>query len=136
MSATITCVLIDDDMDDQEIFLYVMREINPDIFCRFFNDGDEAVRALQKEKDFLPDYLFIDLNMPRMSGMTCLREIKKIERLKKVPAAIYTTSSDPGDKNNALQAGADAFIVKEASMDDLKPGLEAFLTNAPGKHHA
>lgn len=136
MRSAITCVLIDDDIDDQEIFLYAMREIDPEITCRFFNDGDVAVRELLKDKDFLPDCFFIDLNMPRMHGKACLAEIKRIDRLKRVPVAIYTTSADPKDKADTLQAGADAYIVKEASLVDLKPRLKAFLANiSPGEYH-
>lgn len=136
MRSAITCVLIDDDIDDQEIFLYAMREIDPEITCRFFNDGDVAVRELLKDKDFLPDCFFIDLNMPRMHGKACLAEIKKIDRLKRVPVAIYTTSADPKDKADTLQAGADAYIVKEASLVDLKPRLKAFLANISlGEYH-
>lgn len=127
MRSTITCVLIDDDIDDQEIFLHAMHEINPDITCRFFSDGDVAVRKLQDEKDFLPDCFFIDLNMPRMDGKTCLAEIKKIDRLKDVPVAIYTTSADPVDKADTLKAGADEYIIKEASFSDLKSRLMSFL---------
>ena len=135
MRSAITCVMIDDDIDDQEIFLYAMREIDPEIACRFFNDGDVAVRELLKEEDFLPDCFFIDLNMPRMHGKACLAEIKKIDRLKRVPVAIYTTSADPKDKADTLQAGADAYIVKEASLVDLKPRLKAFLANISGGNH-
>ncbi|GEP95831.1 response regulator [Chitinophaga cymbidii] len=127
MKSTITCVLIDDDIDDQEIFLYAMHEISPDITCRFFSDGDVAVRKLKEEKDFLPDCFFIDLNMPRMDGRTCLAEIKKIDRLKDVPVAIYTTSADPKDMEETRNAGADDYIIKEASFDDLKPRLVSFL---------
>lgn len=125
---SITCVLIDDDVDDQEIFLYAMREISKDVVCHFYNDGDVAIRALREREDFVPDCFFIDLNMPRMDGKSCLAEIKTIERLKHVPVAIYTTSSDPRDKIAAQQAGADFYIIKEASLDDLKPRLQEFLT--------
>lgn len=124
----ITCVLIDDDIDDQEIFLYAMRDINPEIICQFYNDGDVAVRAMQDQQDFVPDCFFIDLNMPRMDGKTCLTQLKAMDRLKQVPVAIYTTSDDPRDKIAAQEAGADFYIIKEASLDELKPRLEKFLT--------
>ena len=60
-----TCFLIDDDIDDQEIFGLAIKEIDYSIQCTFANDGAEALQKLSTTAlNFLPDYIFLDLNMP------------------------------------------------------------------------
>ncbi len=76
-----------DDIDDQEIFTLVLKSVNPSINCVTANDGIEAVTKLMTEASFNPDYIFLDLNMPRMSGKEYLQEIKKIDRLKEPPSS-------------------------------------------------
>jgi CheY-like chemotaxis protein len=123
----LTCVLIDDDIDDHEIFDYVLKEINPTIRCYFFSDGDEAIYFLTNQQSAHLDCIFIDMNMPRMSGGACLKQIKSLKFLNHVPIAMYTTSSDPKDKMEAMRLGAQDYIIKQSSLRDLKPRLERFI---------
>jgi PleD family two-component response regulator len=67
------------------------------------------------------------MNMPRMSGGACLKQIKSLKFLNHVPIAMYTTSSDPKDKMEAMRLGAQDYIIKQSSLRDLKPRLERFI---------
>ncbi|MBV9986655.1 MAG: response regulator [Chitinophagaceae bacterium] len=109
---------VDDDADDQEIFGLAIAELDGTATCRFANDGLEALEALQDES-FTPSLIFIDLNMPRMNGNECLAELKKLERLSKVPIFIYSTSSDPKLIAASKALGADDFIVKPSGFQAL-----------------
>jgi CheY-like chemotaxis protein len=62
-----TCLLVDDDEDDKEIFSLALTEANPSIKCVVASDGHEAL-SLLRDGSFIPDYIFLDLNMPLMSG--------------------------------------------------------------------
>ena len=121
-----TCFLIDDDIDDQEIFVLVLKSVNPSITCVTANDGIEAVTKLTEEEAFNPDYIFLDLNMPRMDGRECLQEIKKIDRLKKVPVIIYSTSSGQNDMLATRALGASGYLEKQSSVTELKKKLAHF----------
>lgn len=121
-----TCLLIDDDIDDQEIFSLVLKSVNPSIACIIANDGVEAVSRLAAEENLNPDYIFLDLNMPRMDGKECLQEIKKIDRLKQTPVIIYSTSSEQKDIVETRRLGASDYLEKQSSVADLKKMLAHF----------
>ena len=113
------CFLIDDDIDDQEIFGMALQELDRSIRCIFANDGVLALEKLSMDESFIPDYIFIDFNMPRMNGIKCLEEIKKTPRVKHVPVFLYSTSADPEMMARAKQMGASDFIIKPASISTL-----------------
>lgn len=124
------CLLIDDDVDDQEIFALAMDKISFPFVCQVANNGFEALQKLGKE-NVLPDYIFLDLNMPRMNGKECLRELKKNARFRNIPVVIYSTSSSQSDINDTKKLGAAAFIIKPFSLDALTEKLNNFFQEQP-----
>ncbi|WP_428657322.1 response regulator [Runella sp.] len=124
MENSVTFFLIDDDTDDQEIFLIALEGISETIECKYANDGIRALEKLNVDESFVPDYIFLDMNMPRMNGKECLVEIRKIERLKHVPTYIYSTSVDPRMVAEVKQLGATDVIIKPTSIKALSDILE------------
>jgi CheY-like chemotaxis protein len=124
-----TCFLVDDDLDDQEIFAMALQQVNASIRCVFANDGIEAMDKLQYEKAFLPDYIFLDLNMPRMDGRQCLIEIRRQPHLRDIPLAIYSTSSDEGFQMEMKKLGATTYIVKPTQISLLRKTLNDFFSH-------
>lgn len=127
MRDRITCFLIDDDDDDQEIFALALSNIDEEINCITANDGIDALNKLSVDETFTPDFIFLDLNMVRMNGRECLVEIKKIQRLQKVPVIIYSTSSEQKDISETKLLGATDYIIKPPSMTQLEIRLEQVL---------
>ena len=123
-----TILLIDDDIDDQEIFSLALERANDEVNCVFASDGTEALNKLTDDM-FAPDYIFIDMNMPRMNGQQCLKEIKKIERLRNVPVYMYSTSADPATVAENKNLGAADFIVKPANINALSNILAGIVRN-------
>jgi CheY-like chemotaxis protein len=126
MSNPATCFLIDDDIDDLEIFELALKSVNPSVVFVTATDGVEAVKKLAEEESFNPDFIFLDLNMPRMDGKQCLQEIRKIRRLQHIPIVIYSTSSEEKDKRETKALGADFYLEKQASITSLKNKLAVF----------
>ncbi len=122
-----TVFLIDDDTDDQEIFGLAIEKTNLKADCVYANDGIQALEKINGDESFMPDYIFIDMNMPRMNGQQCLAEIKKIERLKDIPVFMYSTSADPESISENIQMGAEDFIVKPSSITELTQILKKIL---------
>lgn len=120
-----TCFLIDDDLDDQEIFALALNQISDKFECSFASNGYEAVLKLNGEAP-LPDFIFLDLNMPRMNGKECLKELRKMGHLDAIPIVIYSTSSSALDVKETQELGAAAFITKPFSLIELAGKLEAF----------
>ncbi|WP_247234725.1 response regulator [Telluribacter sp. SYSU D00476] len=131
MPNPITCLLIDDDQDDQEIFALALNKVDPTIHCVTADDGLDALQKLNRNSDFVPEYIFLDLNMPRMNGKQCLTELKKIERLDQTPIIIYSTSSEPRDILETKQLGATDFMTKPSFIDALTASLAKVFVDYP-----
>lgn len=112
------CLMVDDDQDDQEIFLMALNKTGLNVQCETAIDGNEGLRKLQQMKP-LPDYVFLDLNMPNCDGKCCLSNIRKIKAFNEVPVIIYSTSSYINDIRDSLKLGATGFITKPANVNEL-----------------
>jgi CheY-like chemotaxis protein len=107
----------EDDIEDLDTFCEVLASINPSIKCINARDGQEALEILENAV-VLPDYIFLDINMPTMDGKSCLKNIRKDERFKTIPVVIYTTSSNKKDIDLCMQLGAAEYIQKPNSMKE------------------
>src|SRR5215210_7683066 len=119
MTQAKSCLLIDDDPDDQEIFLMCVKKLDKNIDCKTSDDGLEAISMLMSNEKFIPDYIFLDVNMPKMNGIECLKEIRKIEKLKDTKIFMYSTTTENNMVNESKQFGADDFIVKPTKTSEL-----------------
>ena len=127
MPKEIKILLIDDDEDDRDFFQFALEDINKNIEYTGIESGYEALELLKKNN--LPDYIFLDLNMPAMSGRECLIELKNNPSFSHIPVIIFSTSSDPRDKEETKQLGAIDFITKPSKTSDLVKALNNFITN-------
>lgn len=125
--------LIDDDIDDREIFILALKDIDTSIKCTTAKDGAEALDFLENNKNFIPDFIFLDLNMPRVNGKECLVEMRKMARLQNVPIYIYTTSSSDKDRLELLNIGATGFITKPYTVKKLVEILSQIISANEGK---
>ena len=117
--------LLDDDNDEHEIFQSALQRIDGDLDFNAASDWHEAVGILRQYK---PDYIFVDLNMPKMDGLSCVVEIRKIEPLKDTPIYIYSTGITEKDGKKAITVGATNYLVKPASFLDLCKTLKKILS--------
>ena len=122
--------MIDDDVEDQEIFAETLCEIDASIKCLNFFNGSEALNQLLAKGTVLPDFIFLDLNMPVMNGYEFLKEVKNHKELTDLQMIIYTTSSEPKHKEQAKKLGASSFITKPSEMVELKRALGKIITVA------
>lgn len=123
MPKEFTCFLIDDDADDQEIFLSVLETISPSVHCITAINGREAIQKLTAEEE-KPDLIFLDLNMPLMNGKQFLEACHMLEDCKQIPVIILTTSSDDKTRQEAMRLGARDFITKPDKYSDWSKIIE------------
>ena len=109
---------IDDDSDDCELFMEALEAVSDATYTAMYNPV-EALRKL-RQKEIMPDIIFLDLNMPIMSGLEFLTEIKKEEVLKEIPIIIFSTSQLDDIIREAKALGAYDFISKPNNFNDLK----------------
>lgn len=122
-----TCFLVDDDQDDREIFMIALENADVSYKCLTANNGVDAVKIINSDPAFTPDFIFIDLNMPYMSGKEFLGYIKSNNLFTGTPAIIYTTSSYSRDIEEAKDLGASHFLVKPPGINSLTKILSDIL---------
>ncbi len=114
-----TILIVDDDVDDLDFFTEAVDELNKEITCVRANNGIEAINLLD-EGEVKPDFIFLDLNMPKMDGKKCLQLLKKSPVFQKIPVIIYSTGDRPEDKEELSRLGATAYLVKPTTFAQLK----------------
>jgi CheY-like chemotaxis protein len=114
-----TILLVDDDEDDKKLFFEAAKEVDDAIACIAASNGHDALQYLKDTANPLPDYVFLDLRMPGLSGRQCLIEIRKDPRLMAIPVMIYTTSRDVMESIELKELGATHFMSKPVSPDDV-----------------
>ena len=114
-----TILLIDDDEDDRQLFFEATLEFDSAIKCVGAAGAEEGLQYLRDTKNAVPDFIFLDLRMPGLSGQQCLEEIKKEARLTNVPVIVYTTSRDEKDSIVLKSLGAAHFMSKPGSPDEV-----------------
>lgn len=111
--------IVDDDPDDQELFIEALQGIDKTCKCITAFDGEEALQKLLRGMLHLPDFIFLDLNMPKMNGKLCLSAIKNNKDIRHIPVIIYSTSSEKRDILETTSLGAAFFLQKPNRFDEL-----------------
>lgn len=118
-------LLTDDDADDREFFADAVADIHLNFPVEFCENGLELLNRLYNKELSIPDIIFLDLNMPVMSGFESLQQIRDDAKFKDIPIiAIYSTSATEDGIKNTFGLGASAYIVKPTDFNDLKKLLK------------
>ena len=115
-----------DDTDDCELFLEALQSVSTALYTSI-NDPVDALKRLV-HSEIVPDVIFLDLNMPVMSGMEFLAEIKKKDIIKNIPVIIFSTSQFDEIKRQAKNHGAHDFISKPSDFNELKRILSQYIS--------
>lgn len=122
--------IIDDDPDDQELFIEALHGLDEEGQCITAFNGQEALQKLASGMPALPNFIFLDLNMPLMNGRQFLAKIKNNKANKDIPVIIYSTSIESKDVQDTLQMGAAFFLQKPNRFDDLKKELANIISRS------
>lgn len=126
-------VFAEDDEDDQLYFKEVFREIDPGIHIVFVTDG---IRLSQLLQHFLPDLLFLDLEMPYKNGLQCLVELRENPVSTDLPVVVFSSTVQPANIQTAYEMGADLFLHKSSRYSEYADSLKKIINldwDHPGK---
>jgi DNA-binding NtrC family response regulator len=126
---TKTVVLIDDDADDLDVMKEAITLIDPTLSCLSFIYPEEAVQLLSREHLFVPDYIFIDINMPRKNGIECLNDLRMIKALKEAKIIIYSTSLPLQMAKKLVDQGANFIFQKPYTLAEYSRILRNILNS-------
>ena len=83
-----------------------------------------ARAGLQSLNEFTPSVVFLDLNMPGLTGFDVLKFVKREPRLDGVPVVVVTSDDQPESAQRAMEIGARAYVIKPITLDVLEETLK------------
>jgi two-component system, response regulator len=115
-------LIADDDSDDCYLIRLAFEDCKIDNPIVFFKNGQEIVDYINQpetveEKSI--GLIILDLNMPKMDGREALNKLKSNPLWRKIPVVVMTTSNAMEDVQKCYDLGANSFITKPSSYDDL-----------------
>lgn len=120
----------DDDSDDLELVKESFTRHVSNLELMTVSDGIQILSYLKSlsEHDPAPCLIILDINMPKMDGKQALKEIRKMARFENTPAILFTTSSQPVDKDFAKKYNA-GFITKPIEYNQIEIIIRKFITH-------
>jgi CheY-like chemotaxis protein len=113
-------VIVDDDSDDRGLIKDAFLESSSDRNFLLLENGDLLLEFLKSTPDAeLPAMILLDLNMPGKDGREVLKEIKKDSKFNHIPVIVFSTSSLDKDRIISYELGANCFITKPSSYQEM-----------------
>ncbi|WP_331255331.1 response regulator [Candidatus Bealeia paramacronuclearis] len=127
----INVLLIEDNSEDQFLIRRALEEFESKINFYCFYDGEDFLNFIKRKVNItsipIPDIIFMDLNMPKMSGGEILKSIKQNRELQYIPIIIVTGSISRQDIINAYKNFASGYIRKSFEFETFKKNLKTAL---------
>lgn len=90
-------------------------------------EAENASKAREMVKNYQPDLILMDINMPDVDGYTLTNELKAMPKLQGIPIVAITANVMKGDRERTLSAGCDGYIEKPIDVDKFIDQVERFL---------
>ncbi len=128
-------LLVEDNEDDVFLMTRALKSAGIDLPLQVALDGQQALDYLGRTGPFVhrgidsnPIVVFLDIKLPRLSGLEVLRWIRNQPDIRRTVVIMLTSSSHPADLRQAYDLGANSYVVKPASYQQLVEFAEAFKT--------
>lgn len=117
----IEVLLVEDSPGDVRLTKEAFRDANSSVRLHVATDGVEAIAFLTQQGEYAdsprPDFILLDLNLPKMDGREVLALIKEHASLRTIPTVILTTSDAEADIVRSYELQANAFLTKPVQLD-------------------
>jgi len=119
-------LLVDDDEEEYYIMCQALELAQVDFTCAWANGAEQALHMV---KESPPDFIFIDINMPRIDGLTCLKKLKQVAHLQQTLFVMYSTYISEINRKKAIATGAIDCISKPGKIQELVQHLVQFFND-------
>jgi CheY-like chemotaxis protein len=116
-------LLVEDNKDDETLTLRALRKSNILNEVVVVRDGAEAldylfIRGAHAARDpaIVPQVILMDLNLPKVSGLNVLRQLRADERTQMLPVVVLTSSKEDDDIIESYKLGANSYIRKPVEL--------------------
>ena len=117
-------LIVEDDEVDIMAIRRVLKQANIANPIHVAKDGIEALQKLRSKEISSPYIVLMDLNMPRMNGVDCIKEIRTDKSLKRTVIFALSTSNDEKDKLSAYNCNVAGYIVKSDIGDEFEKAMK------------
>jgi two-component system response regulator MprA len=119
-------VLVADDQEDVRSLLTLLLQLEGHDVATAVDGADAVTKATES----LPDAIVLDVMMPRVDGLTALRQLRGAPLTAKVPVLLLSGKTSASDFDAGMDAGADGYLAKPFDPDDLVAAV-AEMTHSP-----
>lgn len=132
MSSTSLCpyriLLVEDNDDHVWMFKRVMNQVAPDVELHVAGTGEAALRFLADPAGSIPDLIFLDINLGKLTGLQVLEKIKTDPgQIRRIPVIILTNSTSNIDILRAYDSYVAAYLAKPPENQELKKLLDSVI---------
>lgn len=120
MNKMVDILLVEDNDEDAELAIRVLKKNNLPINLLRLQDGEEALDFIYSE-DFninLLKVILLDIKMPKVDGLEVLRKIKSDAAKKSIPVVLLTSSKEERDIVESYKLGVNAYVVKPVEFEE------------------
>ena len=122
-------LLIEDDPDDVELLQDALARHGVLYQMEVIKDGNAAIKYF-KTSEVYPEIIILDINLPKVHGRDVIVEIKSGSLFQNIPLLILTTSSSKHDMEHSYKYGADKYLLKPVTLEQIKETVEAIVALA------
>jgi CheY-like chemotaxis protein len=117
-------LLVDDDDEEAEVFTAALKTVNENVELIHADDCVDLTESIRRHN---PDIVFMDINMPLINGIECLKSIRSSPELKSLPIVMYSTSNNQKNILESFNNNANLYIIKPDSYRGIIIALEKVL---------
>ncbi|MBN8709959.1 MAG: response regulator [Verrucomicrobia bacterium] len=117
-----TVLVVEDESDVVDLLRYNLSRAGFGVIIA--NDGVEGLEMARKNR---PDIIVLDLMLPRMDGLAVCKALKREAETEQMPIVMLTAKSEPNERVNGLELGADDYVTKPFSPRELVLRVQALL---------
>ncbi len=92
----------------------------------------DGLEALDRARQFVPNLIIMDIQMPNVSGLDLIESAKADSMLRSIPVLAVTAYAGKGDEERIREAGAEGYLAKPVSIGPFMTAVRALVEKDPG----
>ena len=126
----INLLVVDDDHDDTAIIKDTIEEVSSKHAVHCLHKSEKLFDYLDSIKPIdLPSLIILDYNMPIITGVALLKQLKSSPLYKHIPVAVYSNSTFSKHKEECIKAGACVYVSKASTVREIEQNLKEILSH-------